>query len=577
MRQGFARYRGSGLRIAVAMLLALAIATAATVDQTEAQLPNIEVPGVVTVQASPPKLTVTTPALPPLNVTPPAVKVPSTPVTPSVTITPPSVKTPPIAIPKQTVTAPKPPSVNLPQAPAVQAPKVASPKLPQVDAPQTQARPQSGAEATPPAAGSGAAIPRSASGAGTAGSSSTSGPSTAALASLGVPSAATLRAASPAQRRQLLRRTWNRPLRGKRLRQLRRTLEQYETCLGGLPQQGRRVLRLRAGVGPGQPLSRRVVARRLGISLTRALRVERSALRQLVGAGTRGGCGGGGSVLAAADAGVSGSPAADARGVAAARRGSNRTPAERDARDQPAADKSRAPGDLFDPSREGDNALEPALFLLLVLLVLGLGVLGLTRLLGGGSSAPAPAAAAAASASAAAAVPGTPRRRPLLFLSAAGVISLQPAAATTPRARSGGSASEPIAGIYVSDQARALVQHLAASFDLILIAGWEHDANGARRVAVDGGELAVVTARHGSVDSRIKGVARAARNRPAAWIDEDVDARHKAWASTRPQPTLLVAADDDALREDELVALLDEWADQIALGKRPRQRLVSQP
>src|ERR1044072_1188966 len=68
------------------------VAAAKGVDRTEAQLPNVSVPGVVTVQPTAPSLTVTTPSLPPVQVTPPALTVPSTPVTPEVTVTLPKVQ-----------------------------------------------------------------------------------------------------------------------------------------------------------------------------------------------------------------------------------------------------------------------------------------------------------------------------------------------------------------------------------------------------------------------------------------------------------------------------------------------------
>lgn len=558
MRQVVARFRGSGLRIAVAVLLALAVTTAATVDQTEAQLPGVEVPGVVTVQTTPPKLTLPTPSLPPLNVTPPAVTVPATPVTPQVTIKPPTVQTPPVTLPKPSVTAPA-PQVTLPQAPKAKAPAVAAPQLPQVDAPRTGARPQQpGAQAGPPSASEGSTA---------AGSGPAGGPSAATLASLGVPSAAELRAVSPAKRRQLLRRTWDQPLRGKRLRQLRHTVEQYQACLGGLPRQGRRALRLRAGIGPGQPVSRRVVARRLGLSLTRALRVERSALSRLVSTGERGLCdsGGGGSVLPATAAGAGGPASAGTGGEAGNHGEAVRKNASRDARDR-TDPRKRAddPGYLFNTSRDGNDTLQTVFFLLLALLVLGLGVLVLKRLLGGGSSAT-PAAPVARG-----------RRRPLLFLNAAGLISLQRTAAAAPRARSGASGSKVIVATYVSAQAREFVQHLTASFDLVLISGWRHNANHAGRVALENGELPILMARQGSADSKLRGVARVARNRPAAWIDEDIDDLHKDWAKGRPLPTLLVVADDAARMEEPTVSLLHEWAEQVALGERPQQRLVSQ-
>ena len=566
MKQVVSRFSGSGVRIGVAGVVAIAIATATSVDRTEAQLPSVSVPGIVTVQPTAPSLTVTTPSLPSVKVTPPALTVPSTPVTPEVTVTLPPVQTPPVAIPKPPpVTIPKPPPVALPRPPAVEAPKVAAPQVPQAGTPRVGAQAPAGTLANRPAPSAGESAPSSG-GPGSVGPGAASSPAAASLASVGIPSAAALRAASPAQRRQLLRRAWDRPLRGKSLRQLRRTIEQYQGCLGALPPQSRRTLRLRAGIGPGQPASRRVVARRLGIPLTRALRVERSALRQLVGAGERGRCGGGTPTAAGTTSGGSApapaaGSAAGARGGANPRKGSAGADDPRDARDR--RDGS-GPDYLLDPSRSGESAVGTALVLLLVLLALALGVFALARLFGGRSRGEAGAATAAQP------------ERPLLFLSAAGLISTRPKQTpATPATRSAAPALPSIPAVYRSARARALVGRLSQSFTLVLIASWEHDDNRVRRVALDDRELPVLTARRGSADSKIRGVARVARSRPAAWIDADVDDRHKHWASGRSLPTLLVAADDDALMEEQVGTLLLEWAEQLAHGDRPADRVAT--
>jgi hypothetical protein len=113
------------------------------------------------------------------------------------------------------------------------------------------------------------------------------------LAGLGLPDAAALRDASPARRRQLLRQVWNAPLRGRKLRRLREALADYGGCLDDLSAQGRRALVLRAGAGDREPVSRRTIARRLGVSLRRELRVESTALGRLTSRGRQGLCGGG--------------------------------------------------------------------------------------------------------------------------------------------------------------------------------------------------------------------------------------------------------------------------------------------
>ena len=58
-------------------------------------------------------------------------------------------------------------------------------------------------------------------------------------------------------------------------------VRRYAGCLGILPRRERRVLELRAGVGPRRPASRARVSRRLDLSVRRVARIERRALRTL--------------------------------------------------------------------------------------------------------------------------------------------------------------------------------------------------------------------------------------------------------------------------------------------------------
>jgi len=69
---------------------------------------------------------------------------------------------------------------------------------------------------------------------------------------------------------------------------VRRLVARYGGCLQELPTRQRRVLRLRAGVGPAEPASRAAVARRLDLTVTRVRRVEHRALRALRRAGRTG-------------------------------------------------------------------------------------------------------------------------------------------------------------------------------------------------------------------------------------------------------------------------------------------------
>jgi hypothetical protein len=72
---------------------------------------------------------------------------------------------------------------------------------------------------------------------------------------------------------------------------LRSVVVTLSSCVSRLNPRGRRLLLLRAGIGTAGPLSRRTVARKLGVSVAREARSERAALRKLHRAARRGSCG----------------------------------------------------------------------------------------------------------------------------------------------------------------------------------------------------------------------------------------------------------------------------------------------
>lgn len=69
---------------------------------------------------------------------------------------------------------------------------------------------------------------------------------------------------------------------------MRTTVTRYGGCLADLPTRQRRVLRLRAGIGPPPPASRTAVARRLDLPIAQVRRAERRGLRALRRAGQDG-------------------------------------------------------------------------------------------------------------------------------------------------------------------------------------------------------------------------------------------------------------------------------------------------
>jgi HAD domain in Swiss Army Knife RNA repair proteins len=561
-------------RIGVAVVAALAGATALTGGASPARSQDV-----VGVQA--PLVSASALRLPLPQVTTPEVSVPvtapnvgplpATPVTPPVTVPPPA--PPPVTVPKVTT----PPSVEVP---------VPKPALPRVEIGPSPSAPSAGGSGgggggrlpslpllgggDSPTAGSsplaGAGLPLAGTGVPlAAGSALLEAPAAGrasgqAGAQLGLPSRRELAAASPAQRRRILRRVFDEPARGDRLRRLRETLLDNQGCLGALPDRGRRALIMRAGLFGRQPASRRTIARRLGITLARELRLEVTTLRRLTSAGERGLCGGQGwmatafpivdslttSGEAAGDA-VDAAPTATARAADTGNEGEPSGAVRGDTRE----------GGLVLDLDEGFGDAAPEALFLLMLLALGLIAAGAlaARALAREVASPPPAGAAA--------VP--PGERPLLFLDVDGVIALNGWSLEPPP---GKLHVIDVGAVYVADRAGELVRRLATRFDLVWATGWEKHANRELQgiLGLEKG-LPVLSfgrsARFGSSTWKIDPVDRYARDRPAAWIDDNFEWEHERWAANRPAPTVLIAADpDEGLCEGHVERLI-AWADSL--------------
>ena len=534
-----------------------------------------------------------------------SVTVPSTPVSPPVRISPP---TAPVSPPSTPVTPPAPP-VEPPRLPPVNPPPVnpppvnpapvnppsiprpslpSRPSLP-VDPPSLPVTPRSGpGPVTPrlpsvPRVGVGAPGTRGAPGAGggaggvgdgvartldsiaggSAPSTATGGSGAAgvSLESIGaltqaapglanVPSRAELAEMPPAQRRKVLRQIWGTPVRKEQLRQLRAAILENQGCLDGLSARGRRTLLLRAGLFGREPASRRVIARRLGLSLTRTLQLERSSLRRLVSAGERGLCGGGGGGWAIPTPSELQAAAGEPAGATASAAGGSDLDDPSPVSDVLADVHEGGPGvDLGDGD---EGATETLLFFLIALL--------------GPLAAIAIASRRRAASGAAAAAAVDPRERPLLFLDVDGVIALNPFSNALPPGRVRELA---LGSSYVPDRAGELVRELTTRFDVVWASGWEHHANTSLLRLLGLAEaLPVLTfgrkARHGSSKWKIRRVDEYARHRPAAWLDDHFVARHERWAAHRAEPTLLAKVDPRAGLGPEHVERLMQWADRVA-------------
>lgn len=324
-----------------------------------------------------------------------------------------------------------------------------------------------------------------------------------------------------------------------------------------LSDRGRRTLQLRAGLLGGPPVSRRVIARRIGASPTDVLRLERSSLRRLISAGRDGGCDGGAEAAAGGTADGSGewsAPSSGEGGGSGSRSsdGSGESGAP-EAGEVLADFHEGGPGLALDDGKE--TTTETLLFFLLTLLAL-LGPLAAIafvmqrRAAGGGAAAQA-------------------EKRPLLFLDVDGVIALDLFSKGLPP---GEMRDSPLGLIYLPDRSGELVRELAKRFDLVWATGWEHHANSGLADALGlREELPVITfgkkARAGSAEWKLKRVSSYAGGRPAAWLDDNFAGRHERWAAHRSAPTLLVRVDPRGGLAPDHVERLLRWADRVEAAR----------
>ncbi len=114
---------------------------------------------------------------------------------------------------------------------------------------------------------------------------------------------------------------------------------------------------------------------------------------------------------------------------------------------------------------------------------------------------------------------------------------------------------------------------LAESFELVWATGWEERANDHLPflLKLPFPRLPVLTfdgrAVFGSAHWKVEAIAEYARDRPAAWIDDNLDDTCRAWAEGRAVPTLLVETRPSVGLTDEHVAELTRWAQE--LDERP--------
>ncbi len=118
----------------------------------------------------------------------------------------------------------------------------------------------------------------------------------------------------------------------------------------------------------------------------------------------------------------------------------------------------------------------------------------------------------------------------------------------------------------------ARLEQLAERFELVWATGWEEKANEYLPfiLGLPFRDLPVLTfdgrAVFGSAHWKLDAIDEYAGDRPAAWIDDNLDDECERWAAGRARaiPTLLVRTEPAMGMTDEHVKRLLAWADEVA-------------
>jgi HAD domain in Swiss Army Knife RNA repair proteins len=160
------------------------------------------------------------------------------------------------------------------------------------------------------------------------------------------------------------------------------------------------------------------------------------------------------------------------------------------------------------------------------------------------------------------------RQRPILFVDVDGVISLfgfRPGKDTLP------GPLHWIDGVAhcIPEDIGARLIRLAERFELVWATGWEERANEHLPYLLDlpFGNLPWLQfdgrAVFGSAHWKVDAIDEYAADRPAAWIDDNIDETCLAWAEGRSAPTLLVETLPAVGLTNEHVEQLLDWAASV--------------
>ncbi|HEX8741537.1 MAG TPA: HAD domain-containing protein [Thermoleophilaceae bacterium] len=157
--------------------------------------------------------------------------------------------------------------------------------------------------------------------------------------------------------------------------------------------------------------------------------------------------------------------------------------------------------------------------------------------------------------------------RPILFVDVDGVISLF----GFDRLDDPPGSFHMVEGIphCIGRSAAERLARLTGQFELVWATGWEERANEHLVHLLEmEGELPVLSfdgrAAFGSAHWKLEAIDEFAGERPAAWIDDNLDDECRAWAERRDAPTLLVQTEAAVGIDEEHVELLLDWAAAVA-------------
>ena len=158
--------------------------------------------------------------------------------------------------------------------------------------------------------------------------------------------------------------------------------------------------------------------------------------------------------------------------------------------------------------------------------------------------------------------------RPILFVDVDGVISLF----GFPDGTAAPGRFHWVDGIAhcIGDTCGGSLRRLGERFELVWATGWEEKANEylPHLLGLPGREMPVLTfdgrATWGSAHWKLEAIEEYAADRPAAWIDDNLDEACELWARERPAPTLLIRTEPATGLCDEHVERLLAWADEVS-------------